>query len=56
MLMITSDTQMKELLEKGRKLRSDAVFGMLKRVLFAGRLKSDGAVEKRAAPEQCRPN
>ncbi len=56
MLMITSDAKMKELLERGRKQRSDAFFGMLKRVLFAARRpKSDGAVEKRAAPKQCCP-
>ncbi len=56
MLMITSDAQIKKLLEKGRKQRSEAFFGMFTWLLSVTRLKGDGAAEKRAAPEQCCPN
>ncbi len=56
MLMITSDPQIKELLERGRKQRSDAFFGVFTWFSVAARPKDDGAVKKQAAPEQRCPN
>lgn len=56
MLMITSEARTKELIEKGRKERSDALFQALNWVLVAVRLKSRDMREIGAAAKQGCPN
>lgn len=56
MLMITSDARIAELIKKGRKERSDALFLALNWVLAAVRPKSSAARQKGAAVKQCCPS
>lgn len=56
MLMITSEARIEELIKKGRKERSDALFQALSWLLQVLRPKQGGARQKGAAFNSCCPN
>lgn len=56
MLIVTSDPKIKALLEKGRKQRSDAFFGVLQRLWSIARPKVGAGSVERAAPKQRCPS
>ena len=56
MLIISSDPKVKQMIEKGRKERSDAFWRVLLRVSFTARPKVVTALESGAAGAQGCPN
>lgn len=56
MLMITSERQIKELIKRGRKERSDALFQAISWLMLVVRPNKGTAQQKEAALKQCCPN